>query len=180
MTCLPACSCGPHAACVCVVAQSSFRCPPEMLFRIFTNPGELRHRPASAITAQASAVSCSALQTGVAARKRPACVPCGLGWPCWCPTMAACIPGSLLCCSVECMCFHWALPLPHADNTGVFRDIKKRGGRKVLELDPAGRKIVEVTRRLPASHTPAWAVTIFLRRNLPEAQYGWQRGPTNH
>ena len=32
-----------------------------------------------------------------------------------------------------------------ADNTGVFRDIKKRGGRKVLELDPAGRKIVEVT-----------------------------------
>lgn len=31
-----------------------------------------------------------------------------------------------------------------ADNTGVFRDIKKRGKRKVLELDPAGRKIVEV------------------------------------
>lgn len=30
------------------------------------------------------------------------------------------------------------------DNTGVFRDIKKRGKRKVLELDPAGRKIVEV------------------------------------
>lgn len=34
-----------------------------------------------------------------------------------------------------------------ADNTGVFRDIKKRGKRKVLELDPAGRKIVEVRSR---------------------------------
>ncbi|CAK0785742.1 hypothetical protein CVIRNUC_008953 [Coccomyxa viridis] len=30
------------------------------------------------------------------------------------------------------------------DNTGVFRDVKKRGKRRVLELDPAGRKIVEV------------------------------------
>lgn len=32
-----------------------------------------------------------------------------------------------------------------ADNTGIFRDIKKRGKRRVLELDPAGRKIVEVS-----------------------------------
>ena len=38
----------------------------------------------------------------------------------------------------KCDCF--------TDNTGVFRDIKKRGKRKVLELDPAGRKIVEVSR----------------------------------
>lgn len=31
------------------------------------------------------------------------------------------------------------------DNTGIFRDIKKRGKRRVLELDPAGRKIVEAS-----------------------------------
>ena len=31
------------------------------------------------------------------------------------------------------------------DNTGVFRDVKKRGKRRVLELDPAGRKIVEAS-----------------------------------
>ena len=40
--------------------------------------------------------------------------------------------------------------LPHdsvsfTDNTGVFRDVKKRGKRRVLELDPAGRKIVEAS-----------------------------------
>lgn len=27
----------------------------------------------------------------------------------------------------------------------MFRDVKKRGKRKVLELDPAGRKLVEVS-----------------------------------
>ena len=31
------------------------------------------------------------------------------------------------------------------DNTGLFRDVKKRGKRRVLELDPAGRKIVEAS-----------------------------------
>lgn len=46
--------------------------------------------------------------------------------------------------------FNWrSLCCTCTDNTGVFRDIKKRGGRKVLELDPAGRKIVEVS--MPAS-----------------------------
>lgn len=39
-----------------------------------------------------------------------------------------------------------------ADNTGVFRDIKKRGKRKVLELDPAGRKIVEVPAPAPSCY----------------------------
>ena len=51
-------------------------------------------------------------------------------------------------CFVHTCIQHAALPLiryMHADNTGVFRDIVERGKRKVLELDPAGRKIVEVT-----------------------------------
>lgn len=37
-----------------------------------------------------------------------------------------------------------------ADNTHVFRDIKRVSSRKVLELDPSGRKVIEVRGAAPA------------------------------
>ncbi len=37
-----------------------------------------------------------------------------------------------------------------ADNTHVFRDIKRVSSRKVLELDPSGRKVIEVRCAAPA------------------------------
>jgi len=57
-------------------------------------------------------------------------------------------------------------PCP-ADNTGIFRDIKKRGKRKVLELDPAGRKIVEVC------HLQSWktgALQIVMAKTMLQDQ----------
>lgn len=35
-------------------------------------------------------------------------------------------------------------PLACTDNTHAFRDIKRIASRKVLELDPSGRKVIEV------------------------------------
>ncbi|KAK9826878.1 hypothetical protein WJX81_002946 [Elliptochloris bilobata] len=47
---------------------------------------------------------------------------------------------ALYCCSAETL---FAV-LSNPDNTGVFRDIKRVSSRRVLELDPSGRKVIEI------------------------------------
>ena len=96
--------------------QSTYECHPQTLFRIFTNPGE-----------QALFRCLQPLQA---------------------PDLLCCIcslhPQHLLVSIMEVRISSTQQCFAFADNTGIFRDIKKRGKRRVLELDPAGRKIVEV------------------------------------
>ncbi len=110
-----------------LVLQSTYDCPPQTLFRIFTNPGKL-------VT-----LSCDTSLAVV-------CI--GTSTAAWNFLLE-------LKCGVNMGLLRQGDPVS-ADNTGIFRDIKKRGKRKVLELDPAGRKIVEVSDSANMSMYACW------------------------